>query len=186
MFTLEGERHAAIRPGFPTKRRTSTHPKRNHSSLRLATNQVPQNPAHHLRTSKIRNSSHLDWKGRRFIIHRNSGTLTRFLNRERERTPDLSPEIAKKKPQTWEQMQFYQAVKLHQRNDPWEEYLEREKRMALVQPNSQNNNAVTDKTAFFRISRQKLKNGYPVSGNPSPNSYKCRCLGSLPPRRLRS
>ncbi|KAG8912938.1 hypothetical protein FRC01_004824, partial [Tulasnella sp. 417] len=54
-------------------------------------------------------------------------------DRERERTLDPTSEATKKKPQTWEQMQFYQAVKLHQRNDPWEEYLEREKRMALVE-----------------------------------------------------
>lgn len=54
-------------------------------------------------------------------------------DRERERTSDSTPEATKKKPQTWEQMQFYQAVKLHQRNDPWEEYLEREKRMALAE-----------------------------------------------------
>ncbi|KIO29506.1 hypothetical protein M407DRAFT_168503 [Tulasnella calospora MUT 4182] len=54
-------------------------------------------------------------------------------DREPERTFDSTSESTKKKPQTWEQMQFYQAVKLHQRNDPWEEYLEQEKRMALTE-----------------------------------------------------
>ncbi|KAG9016023.1 hypothetical protein FRB90_003815 [Tulasnella sp. 427] len=54
-------------------------------------------------------------------------------DREREQTPDLVFEAKKKKPQTWEQVQFYQAVKLHQRNDPWEEYVEREKRIALAE-----------------------------------------------------